>query len=179
MPGGWRKCRTSTPPWSPSIRKTARCWRWLVVLTSTRASLTVQPRRYARGIQHQAIPVYRQMDKGLTLASMLNDVPISRWDAGAGSDWQLKNSRRSTPVLSAGRQGLGQSKNVVMRRHARYGRGITRQSICNVSVSRHRTLCIPNHWRWVRLRSRCCRWRAVIAGCPMAASWSIRISSVR
>ncbi|MCV5648365.1 penicillin-binding transpeptidase domain-containing protein, partial [Escherichia coli] len=23
------------------------------------------------------------MDKGLTLASMLNDVPISRWDAGA------------------------------------------------------------------------------------------------
>jgi penicillin-binding protein 1A len=32
------------------------------------------------------------MDKGLTLASMLNDVPISRWDAGAGSDWQPKNS---------------------------------------------------------------------------------------
>ncbi len=27
------------------------------------------------------------MDKGLTLASILNDVPISRWDAGAGSDW--------------------------------------------------------------------------------------------
>ncbi|MDI5829448.1 hypothetical protein MJN51_32255, partial [Salmonella enterica subsp. enterica serovar Kentucky] len=32
------------------------------------------------------------MDKGLTLASMLNDVPISRWDAGAGSDWRPKNS---------------------------------------------------------------------------------------
>ena len=32
------------------------------------------------------------MDKGLTLASILNDVPISRWDAGAGSDWQPKNS---------------------------------------------------------------------------------------
>ncbi|XPE40256.1 penicillin-binding transpeptidase domain-containing protein [Shigella flexneri] len=41
------------------------------------------------------------MDKGLTLASMLNDVPISRWDAGAGSDWQPKTPRRSTPVLSA------------------------------------------------------------------------------
>ncbi|STH70434.1 Penicillin-binding protein 1A [Escherichia coli] len=50
------------------------------------------------------------MDKGLTLASMLNDVPISRWDAGAGSDWQPKNS----PPQYAGpirlRQGLGQSK---------------------------------------------------------------------
>ncbi len=47
------------------------------------------------------------MDKGLTLASMLNDVPISRWDAGAGSDWQPKNS----PPQYAGpirlRQGLG------------------------------------------------------------------------
>ncbi|WP_313160058.1 penicillin-binding transpeptidase domain-containing protein, partial [Mixta calida] len=32
------------------------------------------------------------MDRGLTLASILNDVPISRWDAGAGSDWRPKNS---------------------------------------------------------------------------------------
>ena len=59
------------------------------------------------------------MDKGLTLASMLNDVPISRWDAGAGSDWQPKNS----PPQYAGpirlRQGLGQSKNVVMVRAMR------------------------------------------------------------
>ena len=59
------------------------------------------------------------MDKGLTLASILNDVPISRWDAGAGSDWQPKNS----PPQYAGpirlRQGLGQSKNVVMVRAMR------------------------------------------------------------
>ncbi len=59
------------------------------------------------------------MDKGLTLASMLNDVPISRWDASAGSDWQPKNS----PPQYAGpirlRQGLGQSKNVVMVRAMR------------------------------------------------------------
>ena len=50
---------------------------------------------------------------------MLNDVPISRWDAGAGSDWQPKNS----PPQYAGpirlRQGLGQSKNVVMVRAMR------------------------------------------------------------
>ncbi|EQB6624574.1 penicillin-binding transpeptidase domain-containing protein, partial [Escherichia coli] len=26
------------------------------------------------------------MDKGLTLATILNDLPISRWDAGAGTD---------------------------------------------------------------------------------------------
>ncbi|QJQ16887.1 peptidoglycan glycosyltransferase/peptidoglycan DD-transpeptidase MrcA [Enterobacter hormaechei] len=59
------------------------------------------------------------MDKGLTLASILNDVPISRWDAGAGSDWQPKNS----PAQYAGpirlRRGLGQSKNVVMVRAMR------------------------------------------------------------
>ncbi|EJF30999.1 MULTISPECIES: peptidoglycan glycosyltransferase/peptidoglycan DD-transpeptidase MrcA [Enterobacteriaceae] len=59
------------------------------------------------------------MDKGLTLASILNDVPISRWDAGAGSDWRPKNS----PAQYAGpirlRQGLGQSKNVVMVRAMR------------------------------------------------------------
>ena len=59
------------------------------------------------------------IDKGLTLASILNDVPISRWDAGAGSDWQPKNS----PAEYAGpirlRPGLGQSKNVVMVRAMR------------------------------------------------------------
>lgn len=119
MHGGWRKCRTSTPHWCPSIRKTARCWRWSVVLTSTRASLTVQPVRYAVGSNIKPFLYTAAMDKGLTLASMLNDVPISRWDAGAGSDWQPKNS----PPQYAGpirlRQGLGQSKNVVMVRAMR------------------------------------------------------------
>ena len=59
------------------------------------------------------------MDKGLTLASILNDVPISRWDAGAGSDWRPKNSpaQYSGPIRL--RQGLGQSKNVVMVRAMR------------------------------------------------------------
>ncbi len=59
------------------------------------------------------------MDRGLTLASILNDVPISRWDAGAGADWRPKNS----PSTYAGpirlRQGLGESKNVVMVRAMR------------------------------------------------------------
>lgn len=59
------------------------------------------------------------MDKGLTLATILNDVPITRWDAGAGSDWRPKNS---PPVYDGQirlRQGLGQSKNVVMVRAMR------------------------------------------------------------
>jgi penicillin-binding protein 1A len=59
------------------------------------------------------------MDKGMTLASILNDVPITRWDVGSGSDWRPKNS----PPQYAGpirlRQGLGQSKNVVMVRAMR------------------------------------------------------------
>ncbi|WP_049292928.1 peptidoglycan glycosyltransferase/peptidoglycan DD-transpeptidase MrcA [Franconibacter helveticus] len=59
------------------------------------------------------------MDKGLTLASILNDVPISRWDAGAGSDWQPKNSPAQYDGPIRLRQGLGQSKNVVMVRAMR------------------------------------------------------------
>lgn len=59
------------------------------------------------------------LDKGLTLATILNDLPISRWDAGAGTDWKPRNS----PDTFAGpirlRQGFGQSKNVVMVRAMR------------------------------------------------------------
>lgn len=59
------------------------------------------------------------MDKGLTLATTLNDVPISRWDAGAGSDWRPKNSPPTYDGPIRLRQGLGQSKNVVMVRAMR------------------------------------------------------------
>ena len=38
-----------------------------------------------------------------------NDVPISRWDAGAGSDWQPKNSPAEYAGYSSS-SGLGQSK---------------------------------------------------------------------
>ncbi|MBW7981277.1 peptidoglycan glycosyltransferase/peptidoglycan DD-transpeptidase MrcA [Enterobacillus tribolii] len=59
------------------------------------------------------------MDKGLTLATILNDLPVSRWDPGASTDWRPKNS----PPTYAGpirlRQGLGESKNVVMVRAMR------------------------------------------------------------
>lgn len=55
-------------------------------------------------------------DKGLTLSSIIDDAPISMWDAGSGTDWKPKNS----PPVYAGpiriRQGFGQSKNVVMVR---------------------------------------------------------------
>ncbi|WP_034917596.1 MULTISPECIES: peptidoglycan glycosyltransferase/peptidoglycan DD-transpeptidase MrcA [Erwinia] len=59
------------------------------------------------------------MDRGMTLASILNDVPISRWDAGAGSDWRPKNSPPTYDGPIRMRQGLGQSKNVVMVRAMR------------------------------------------------------------
>ncbi len=58
------------------------------------------------------------MDKGLTLATILNDLPITRWDAGAGTDWRPKLAadlrRPDSPAA-----GLGQSKNVVMVRAMR------------------------------------------------------------
>ncbi len=68
------------------------------------------------------------MDKGLTLASMLNDVPISRWDAGAGSDWRPKNS----PPQYAGpirlRRGTGAvEKRGDGARYARHGRRLRRR----------------------------------------------------
>lgn len=59
------------------------------------------------------------MDKGLTLATILNDLPITRWDAGAGTDWRPKNSPPSYDGPIRLRQGLGQSKNVVMVRAMR------------------------------------------------------------
>ncbi|PWC11683.1 carboxypeptidase/penicillin-binding protein 1A [Brenneria roseae subsp. americana] len=59
------------------------------------------------------------MDKGLTLATILNDVPITRWDPGAGSDWRPKNSPATYDGPIRLRQGLGQSKNVVMVRAMR------------------------------------------------------------
>lgn len=36
------------------------------------------------------------MDKGLTLATILNDLPITRWDPGAGTDWRPKTHRQPT-----------------------------------------------------------------------------------
>ena len=59
------------------------------------------------------------MDRGLTLASILNDVPIARWDAGAGADWRPKNSPNTYAGPIRLRQGLGESKNVVMVRAMR------------------------------------------------------------
>ncbi|MEQ2025767.1 peptidoglycan glycosyltransferase/peptidoglycan DD-transpeptidase MrcA [Xenorhabdus szentirmaii] len=59
------------------------------------------------------------MDKGLTLASLLIDAPISSWDAGAGTDWRPKNSPQIYDGPVRLRQGLGQSKNVVMVRAMR------------------------------------------------------------
>gem|GEM_PF-4594263 len=59
------------------------------------------------------------MDKGLTLATILNDLPITRWDPGAGTDWRPKNSPPTYDGPIRLRQGLGQSKNVVMVRAMR------------------------------------------------------------
>ncbi|WP_127960096.1 peptidoglycan glycosyltransferase/peptidoglycan DD-transpeptidase MrcA [Serratia microhaemolytica] len=59
------------------------------------------------------------LDKGLTLATLLNDLPITRWDANAGNDWRPKNSPPTYEGPMRLRQGLGQSKNVVMVRAMR------------------------------------------------------------
>ncbi|CAL1329310.1 peptidoglycan glycosyltransferase/peptidoglycan DD-transpeptidase MrcA [Candidatus Providencia siddallii] len=59
------------------------------------------------------------IDKGMTLSSLINDAPISRWDSGKNSNWRPKNSPAKYDGLIRLRQGLGQSKNVVMVRMIR------------------------------------------------------------
>lgn len=59
------------------------------------------------------------IDKGLTLATLINDAPINQWDAGQGTAWRPKNS----PPVYLGptmlRRGLAQSKNVMAVRTLR------------------------------------------------------------
>lgn len=59
------------------------------------------------------------IDKGLTLATLVNDAPINQWDEGQGTAWRPKNS----PPVYLGptmlRRGLAQSKNVMAVRTLR------------------------------------------------------------
>lgn len=59
------------------------------------------------------------IDKGLTLATLINDAPINQWDEGQGTAWRPKNS----PPVYLGptmlRRGLAQSKNVMAVRTLR------------------------------------------------------------
>ncbi|STW71245.1 peptidoglycan synthetase [Klebsiella michiganensis] len=65
------------------------------------------------------------MDKGLTLASMLNDVPISRWDAGSGSDWRPKKLPAAVCGPYPPASGAGSIKERCHgSRDARHGRGL-------------------------------------------------------
>jgi membrane carboxypeptidase/penicillin-binding protein len=88
------------------------------------------------------------MDKGLTLASMLNDVPISRWDAGSGSDWRPKTPRRSMRALSACVRGWVNQRTLSWFARCGPWAWTTRLSISSASASRRRTSCGQNRWRW-------------------------------
>ncbi len=52
----------------------------------------------------------------MTLATILNYLPITSWDVSAGTDWRPKNSPTTYASPIRLRQVLGQSKNVVMVR---------------------------------------------------------------
>ena len=53
------------------------------------------------------------INKGLTLASLVNDAPINKWDAGSGSAWRPKNSPATYSGPTRLRVGLARSKNVM------------------------------------------------------------------
>ncbi|MDF2155681.1 PBP1A family penicillin-binding protein [Vibrio sp. CAU 1672] len=67
-------------------------------------------------------------DKGLTLASLINDAPINKWDASQGTAWRPKNSPPTYIGPTRLRIGLATSKNVMAVRTLReVGLDATRQ----------------------------------------------------
>ncbi|EEX93497.1 penicillin-binding protein 1A [Vibrio orientalis CIP 102891 = ATCC 33934] len=53
------------------------------------------------------------IDKGLTLATLINDAPINQWDKSQGTAWRPKNSPPTYTGPTRLRIGLAQSKNVM------------------------------------------------------------------
>lgn len=53
------------------------------------------------------------LDSGMTLASLVNDAPINRWDQSMGTAWRPKNSPPTYNGPTRLRIGLAQSKNVM------------------------------------------------------------------
>jgi penicillin-binding protein 1A len=53
------------------------------------------------------------LEKGYTLASIINDAPIHQWDKGLGTAWQPKNADRVYNGPTRMRVGLARSKNVM------------------------------------------------------------------
>lgn len=53
------------------------------------------------------------IDKGMTLASLVNDAPINQWDEAGGTAWRPKNSPPTYVGPARLRLGLAQSKNVM------------------------------------------------------------------
>ncbi|GHA44295.1 penicillin-binding protein 1A [Photobacterium aphoticum] len=53
------------------------------------------------------------LDNGMTLATLVNDAPINRWDQSMGTAWRPKNSPPTYNGPTRVRQGLAQSKNVM------------------------------------------------------------------
>ncbi|ATF09425.1 penicillin-binding protein 1A [Candidatus Enterovibrio altilux] len=53
------------------------------------------------------------IDQGMTLATLINDAPINRWDSSQGTAWRPKNSPPIYDGPTRLRIGLAQSKNVM------------------------------------------------------------------
>ena len=53
------------------------------------------------------------IDQGMTLATLVNDAPINRWDSSQGTAWRPKNSPPTYTGPTRVRIGLAQSKNVM------------------------------------------------------------------
>ncbi|SKA49110.1 penicillin-binding protein 1A [Enterovibrio nigricans] len=53
------------------------------------------------------------LEQGMTLATLINDAPINKWDSSQGTAWRPKNSPPTYDGPTRARIGLAQSKNVM------------------------------------------------------------------
>ncbi len=140
--------------------QTVPLWRWSVALISIRASLTAHPGTASGGFQHQTVPLHRGEDKGLTLASMLNDVPISRWDEVPVLTGSRRTHHRSMLVqfLTSGAGSV--EKRGDGTRNAGEGVDYAAEYLQRFGFPAQ-NIATPNRWRWVQRPSPQCRWRAL------------------
>lgn len=68
------------------------------------------------------------LEHGYTLATLINDAPINKWDKGLGSAWRPKNSPPTYTGPTRVRVGLATSKNVMA---VRLGRSVGIDNIVN------------------------------------------------
>ena len=113
-PTGCRKCRTPVALWWPLIQKTAPFALWLAAYSHAHSQYNraTQAKRQV-GSNIKPFIYSAALERGHTLASLINDAPIHQWDKKLGVAWRPKNSPPVYDGPTRIRVALAKSKNVV------------------------------------------------------------------